>query len=156
MDCERCGKYLKSNQIDNVRRHYDSDSCKITTACAAAAISLHALQPPDKRQQLLCMSATTTASPEECSTCDESFASNVWSYHYLDHMQSVHPSQTLTEEVLKYALSKEEYVGVLRKEYAAKDQERRLAMDLTKLNSDATSVTNPALFWSKIVLEQDR
>ena len=69
-------------------------------------------------------------------------------------MQSVHPSQTLTEEeVLKYALRKEEYVGVLGKEYAAKDQGRRLAMDLTKLNSDATSVTNPALFWSKV---QDR
>ena len=66
-------------------------------------------------------------------------------------MQSVHPSQTLTEEeVLKYALRKEEYVGVLGKEYAAKDQERRLAMEL---NSDAT---NPALFWSKVVLVQDR
>ena len=49
----------------------------------------------------------------------------------------MHPSQTLTEEeVLKYALRKEEYVGVLGKEYAEKDQERRLAMDLTKLNSD--------------------
>ena len=58
-------------------------------------------------------------------------------YHYLDSMQSVHPSQTLTEEkVLKYALRKEEYVGVLGKEYAAKDPKRRLAMDLTKLNSD--------------------
>ena len=154
MDCERCGKYLKSNQIDNVRRHYDSDSCKRKTA---AAISLHASQPPDKRQWLLCTSATTTASPEERSTCNESFASNVWSYHYLDHMQSVHPSQTLTEEeVLKYALRKEEYIGVLGKEYVAKNQERRLAMDLTKLNSDATSVTNPALFWSKVVLVQYR
>ena len=49
----------------------------------------------------------------------------------------MHPSQTLTEEeVLKYALRKEEYVGVLGKEYAEKDQEWRLAMDLTKLNSD--------------------
>ena len=37
---------------------------------------------------------------------------------------------------VKYALCKEEYVGVLGKEYAAKDQERRLAVDLTKLNSD--------------------
>ena len=59
--------------------------------------------------------------------------------HYLDSMQSVHQSQTLTEEeVLKYALRKEEYVGVLGKEYAAKNQERRLAKDLTKLNSYAT------------------
>ena len=145
----------------------DSDSCNRKTACAAAAISLHASQPPDKRQRLLCTSATTTASPEEPSTCNESFASNdavasvehnqskpfccgytpdvpspttgsvrqyVWSYHYFDCIQSVHPSQTLTEEeVLKYALRKEEYVGVFGKEYAAKNQERRLAMDLTKL-----------------------
>ena len=75
-------------------------------------------------------------------------------------MQSVYPSQTLTEEdVLKYeyALRKEKYVGMLGKEYAAKDQERRLAMDLTaKLHSDATSVTNPGIFWSKVVLVQDR
>ena len=70
---------------------------------------------------------------------------------------SIISSQTLTEEeVLKYALCKEEYVGVLGKEYAAKNQERRLAMDLTKLNSDATLVTNPALFCCKVVLVQDR
>ena len=73
MDCDRCGKYLKSNQIDNVRRHYDSDSCKRKTA--AAAVNLQVLQPPDKRQRLLCTSATS-ASPEEPSTCNESFASD--------------------------------------------------------------------------------
>ena len=104
----------------------------------------------------------TTASPEERSTCDESFVSND-SVASVEHNQSKpfccgytpdHPSQTLTEEeVLKYALRKEEYVGVLGKEYAAKDQERRLAMEL---NIDTTSVTNPALFWSKVVLVQDR
>ena len=37
-----------------------------------AQVSLHASQPPDKRQRLLCTSAMTTASPEERSTCDES------------------------------------------------------------------------------------
>ena len=92
-----------------------------------------------------------TKRPVPCQICLSTTGSvrqYVGSYHYLDHM---HPSQTLTEEeVLKYALRKEEYVGVLGKEYAAKDQERRLAMEL---NSDAT---NPALFWSKVVLVQDR
>ena len=38
--------------------------------------------------------------------------------------------------------SAEEYVGLLGKEYA-KDQERRLTMDLTKLKNDAASVTPP-------------
>ena len=97
-----------------------------------------------------------TNRPVPCQIClltTGSVWQYVWSYHYLDHMQSVHPSQKLTEEeVLKYALRKEEYVGVFGKEYAAKDQERRLTMDLTKLKNDATSVTNPALFWSKVVL----
>ena len=67
---------LKSSQLDNVCQHYYSDSCKRKTPCAAAAISLHASQPTDKRQWLLCTNATTTASPEKRSTCDESFASN--------------------------------------------------------------------------------
>ena len=66
-------------------------------------------------------------------------------------MQSVHPGQKLTkEEVLTYPLRKEEYIGVLGKKYAAKDQQRRLTMDLTKLKN--ASVTKPLLFWSKVVL----
>ena len=90
---------------------------------------------------------------------DESFASND-SVASVEHNQSKpfccgytpdHPIQTLTEEeVLKYGIRKEEYVGVLGKEYAAKDQERRLAMEL---NIDTT---NAALFWSKVVLVQYR
>eukprot|EP00731_Ephydatia_muelleri_P007347 Em0003g1595a len=62
----------------------------------------------------------------------------------------VHPGQKLTKkEVLTYPLRKEEYIGVLGKKYAAKDQERRLTMDLTKLKNDVASVTKPLLFWSK-------
>ena len=178
-------------------------------------MNLQALQPSEKRQWLLCTSATTTASPEEPSTCDESFASNDsvanvnhnqpkplccgympdvpspfvhnWAFaahglqplpftfeelglralvceHFAqyayasEYMQSVHLVQKLTEEeVLKYALRKEEYVGVLGKGICSKgsgeeahhgphqrirgggspwtspkDQEKRLTMDLTK------------------------
>ena len=41
----------------------------------------------------------------------------VWSYHYLDHMQSIHPGPKLTEEeAAKYAIHKEKYLGVLGKE----------------------------------------
>ena len=32
MDCDRCGKRLKSNHIVNVQWHYESDSCKRKTA----------------------------------------------------------------------------------------------------------------------------
>ena len=46
-------------------------------------------------------------------------------YHYLDHMQSIHPGQKLTEEeVAKYAIHKEEYLGVLGKEYTARSRRR--------------------------------
>ena len=45
--------------------------------------------------------------------------------HYLDHMQSIHPGQKLTEEeVAKYAIHKEEYLGVLGKEYTARSRRR--------------------------------
>ena len=77
------------------------------------------------------------------------------SYHYSDHMQSIHPGQKLTEEhyekgivihycisvSAKYAIHKEEYLGVLGKEYTAKEQEKRLKIDLTRLKDDAASVT---------------
>ena len=42
---------------------------------------------------------------------------------------------------LKYALYKEEYIGVLDKVCATKKQEKRLMMDLTGLKDDAASVT---------------
>lgn len=45
----------------------------------------------------------------------------VWNYHYLDHIQSMHPDQKLTEEEIKYALDKEEYLRVLDKDYVAKE-----------------------------------
>ena len=43
-----------------------------------------------------------------------------------DCMQSIHPGQKLTEEVVKYAIHKEEYLGVLGKEYTAEEEENRL------------------------------
>ena len=67
-------------------------------------------------------------------------------------MHSVHPGQTLTEEeVAKYAIHKEEYLGVLGKEYAAKEQEKRLKIDLARLKDAAASVDNPSLFWSRVL-----
>ena len=67
-------------------------------------------------------------------------------------MQSIHPGQKLTEEeAAKYAIHKEEYLGVLGKEYTAKEQEkRRLKIDLTRLKDDAASVTNPSLSSSRL------
>ena len=65
-------------------------------------------------------------------------------------MQSIHPGQKLTEEAAKYAIHKDEYLGVLGKEYTAKEQEKRLKIDLTRLKDDAASVTNPSV-WSRVL-----
>ena len=92
-----------------------------------------------------------TNRPVPCQIC-LSTAGTVCRYHYLDHMHSVHPGQKLTEEeVAKYAIHKEEYLGVLGKECAAKEQEKRLKIDLTRLKDDAASVDNPSLFWSEFL-----
>ena len=65
MDCDRCGKRLKSKEFVNVQRHYESDLCK---SKFTAAVNQHQMQesepPADKRQRLLCTSAASAA----CST----------------------------------------------------------------------------------------
>ena len=45
----------------------------------------------------------------------------------------------LMEEVRKYAIRKDEYLGVLCKEYRAMEQEKRLKIDLARLKDDAAS-----------------
>lgn len=76
MDCDRCGKQLKSNHIVNVQRHYESDSCKRKTA----EMDLQQSQPPaEKRQRLLCTSAANAEEPVSCNesvavACEESVA----------------------------------------------------------------------------------
>ena len=87
-----------------------------------------------------------------CSTTTGTIRHYVWSYHFLDHMESMHPGQKLTEEeVRKYALRKDEYLGVLGKEYRAMEQENRLKIDLARLKDDAASVTYPSLFRSRVL-----
>ena len=76
MDCDRCGKRLKSNHIVNVQLHYESDSCKRKTA----EMDLQQSQPPaEKRQRLLCTSAANAEEPVACNesvavACEESVA----------------------------------------------------------------------------------
>ena len=64
-----------------------------------------------------------TNRPIPCPTCSVSDVPNayVWSYHWLDHMQIAHSSQQVSaEQINKFAISKDEYVGVLGKELTAK------------------------------------
>ena len=65
MDCDRCGKRLKSKEFVNVQRHYESDLCKRKFTAAVNQRQMQESEPPaDKRQRLLCTSAASAA----CST----------------------------------------------------------------------------------------
>ncbi|KAL5471139.1 hypothetical protein EMCRGX_G029222 [Ephydatia muelleri] len=98
---------------------------------ATAEINLQVLQPPKKA------AATVHERYDYCisekpSTCNDFFASD------------------------DSTASAEEYVGFLGKEYAAKDQEKRLTIDLPKLKNDAASVTNPSLLEQSCEVENPR
>eukprot|EP00798_Chlamydomonas_sp_ICE-L_P015584 gene15584-biopygen24614 len=71
----------------------------------------------------------------------------VWSYHFLHHMQSVHPAQKLsTDDIETFALSVAEFKGVIGKGHKSKrrDQKVQEAQDL--LQAEATLEEVPALF----------
>ena len=76
MDCDRCGKRLKSNHIVNVQRHYESDSCQRKTAEMNLQKMQQSQPPAEKRQRLLCTSATNAVACNEsvAVACEESVA----------------------------------------------------------------------------------
>ena len=76
MGCDRCGKRLKSNHIVNVQRHYESDSCQRKTAEMNLQKKQQSQPPAEKRQRLLCTSATNAVACNEsvAVACEESVA----------------------------------------------------------------------------------
>ncbi|KAL5510616.1 hypothetical protein EMCRGX_G006184 [Ephydatia muelleri] len=94
-----------------------------------------------------------TNRPIPCPTCSVSDVPNayVWSYHWLDHMQIAHSSQHVSaEQVNKFAISKDEYVGVLGKELTAK----KLKEEFLLLKTDILMEPRISLFWSKLMREE--
>ena len=94
-----------------------------------------------------------TNRPIPCPTCSVSDVPNayVWSYHWLDHMQIAHSSQHVSaEQVNKFAISKDEYVGVLGKELTAK----KLKEEFLLLKTDMLMEPRISLFWSKLMREE--
>eukprot|EP00798_Chlamydomonas_sp_ICE-L_P009442 gene9442-biopygen5779 len=80
----------------------------------------------------------------------------VWSYHFLHHMQSVHPAQQLSaDDTETFALSVAELKGVIGKEHTSnrRDQKVQKAQDL--LRAEAALVDVPALFWSRLVKDEE-
>ena len=91
--------------------------------------------------------------PIPCPTCSVSDVPNayVWSYHWLDHMQIAHSSQQVSaEQINKFAISKDEYVGVLGKELTAK----KLIEEFLLLKTDMLMEPRISLFWSKLMREE--
>ena len=94
-----------------------------------------------------------TNRPIPCPTCSVSDVPNayVWSYHWLDHMQIAHSSQQVSaEQINKFAISKDEYVGVLGKELTAK----KLKEEFLLLKTDMLMEPRISLFWSKLMREE--
>ena len=75
----------------------------------------------------------------------------VWSYHWLDHMQIAHSSQQVSaEQINKFAISKDRYMGVLGKELTAK----KLKEEFLLLKTDVLMEPRISLFWSKLMREE--
>ena len=87
-----------------------------------------------------------TNRPVPCSICMTSGATrtHVWSYHYLDHMQTTLPSQQLSaDEVEKWALSPEEFRGVMGKDVKASRRALDVKKSLVQLKRDMELLPNP-------------
>ena len=70
---------------------------------------------------------------------------------WLDHMQIAHSSQQVSvEQINKFAISKDEYVGVLGKELTAK----KLKEEFLLLKTDMLMEPRISLFWSKLMREE--
>jgi hypothetical protein len=82
---------------------------------------------------------------------------HVWSYHYLDHMQTEHPTQLLTAaDVEKWSLAPAEFKGVLGKEMKASLLDAGVKQHLNQLKREAGLVepnpqSQPSLFWSRVL-----
>ena len=78
----------------------------------------------------------------------------VWSYSYLDHMQSCHPGQALSEEDIRaHAISPEEWMAVMSMGFGKKKMEL-VDRELKSLKADASMLPHDALkskFWSKLL-----
>ena len=77
---------------------------------------------------------------------------HVWSYHFLHHMQSVHPGQQLSEDdINKLSLKVAEFEGVVAKEVNVKGREQCVQRERAQVRLEASLVDAPALFWRMVV-----
>ena len=160
---EACGFY------GNVCASRDSSECKVglcrgstssTLKVVSSCPSAHAgmsYGPASKG------SATNpcTNRPVPCSICQQTSGAtrtHVWSYHYLDHMQTAHPSQQLSaDEVEKWELSPEEFKGVMGKDIKASLQVAAVNKIMIQLRRDKGLLSKPdqcSLFWSRVLASE--
>ena len=99
-----------------------------------------------------------TNRPVPCTICQTLGATRtlVWSYHYLDHMQTAHPSQQLSDaDIAKWSLCPTEFEGVVGKDIRASQQPARVGLLLSKLQRDKGLLeAQPSLFWSRVLASE--
>ena len=157
--CGFCGLVCSSRSSDicNSRliRGSNKSTTKVSSNCPLSYNLSHASVHKSSG------TSPCTNRPVVCSICLSKSATRpyVWSYSYLDHMQSCHPGQALTEEdILAHAINPEEWRAVMSLEFGKK---RMDAVDgeLMRLKEDASMLPQGALeskFWSKLLKEGQR
>ena len=139
-----------------LNRGSTSSTLKVVSSCPSAHVGMSYASASKGSATSPC-----TNRPVPCSICSTTGATrtHVWSYHYLDHMQTAHPSQQLSaEEVEKWALSSEEFRGVMGKDIKASLQAATVEKGLVQLKRDNGLLPNPdqhSLFWSRVLATSD-
>lgn len=100
-------------------------------------------------------SSPCTNRPVSCSICKsrpKTTRSYVWSYHFLDHMQTCHPEQFIDASLIKtFAVSVEEFEAVVALNVGRVGREKVIHDHLVTLVNEARAASRPSLFWSKVL-----
>ena len=98
-----------------------------------------------------------TNRPVPCTICwtlnANANRTRVWSYHYLDHMQTAQPSQQLTDaDIAKWSLCPTEFERVVGKDIKASQHACSTGLQLSNLQRDKGLLeAQPFLFWSRVL-----
>ena len=154
--CGFCGIVCASRDSAECKAELNRGSTSTTLKVVSSCPSAHVGMSYGSASKGSATSPCTNR-PVPCSICSTSGATrtHVWSYHYLDHMQTAHPSQQLSaDEVEKWALSPEEFRGVLGKDIKASLQDAVVKKSLVQLKRDKGLLPNPdqhSLFWGRVL-----
>ena len=154
--CDRCNAQLQIPLIDeiNLRQHQQSKSCKAIAAKVKASASQPKItsllrhvfaSPAASDATAAAVQPVTPISSPSSTSAEEIVGVEV------EADTHAHSSQQVSaEQINKFAISKDEYVGALGKELTAK----KLKEEFLLLKTDMLMEPRISLFWSKLMREE--